>query len=48
MLARTFPEDFPINVERPSPGVIVLPKGSSIIIDVINTCKPLETFCQHS
>ncbi|KAG6869027.1 hypothetical protein C0993_005686 [Termitomyces sp. T159_Od127] len=44
ILARTFPEDFPVKVERPSPGVVVLPKGSRIIIDMVNTFRNPNVF----
>ncbi|KAG6901481.1 hypothetical protein C0995_011343 [Termitomyces sp. Mi166 len=39
MLARTLSKDFPVKVERPSPGVVVLPKGSRIVIDTVNTFR---------
>ncbi|KAG6902662.1 hypothetical protein C0995_013354 [Termitomyces sp. Mi166 len=44
MLARTFSEDFPVKVERPSPGVVVLPKGSRIVIDMVNTFRNPNVF----
>ncbi|KAG6918395.1 hypothetical protein DXG01_014796 [Tephrocybe rancida] len=44
ILARTLSEDFPIKVERPSPRVVVLPKGSRIVIDTVNTFRNPHIF----
>ncbi|KAG6815374.1 hypothetical protein H0H87_002460 [Tephrocybe sp. NHM501043] len=39
VLARTLTEDFPLKLERPSPCTVVLPKGSRILIDMVNTFR---------
>ncbi|KAG6902663.1 hypothetical protein C0995_013355 [Termitomyces sp. Mi166 len=44
ILARTLSEDFPVKVERPSPSVIILPKGSRIVIDMVNTFRNPNIF----
>jgi len=43
-LARTLPDDMTIKVERPSPGVVVLPKGSFVLMDMINTFRNPNVF----
>jgi len=44
LLSRTLAEDLPIKVERPSSRTVVFPKGSRVIVDLINTCKSLDLF----
>ncbi|KXN87270.1 Leukotriene-B4 omega-hydroxylase 3, partial [Leucoagaricus sp. SymC.cos] len=44
VIPRTLAEDFPIKVERPSPHVVVLPKGSRVIVDLINTLRNPNDF----
>ncbi|KAG6864638.1 hypothetical protein C0991_008144 [Blastosporella zonata] len=38
-LARVLPEDVLVKVERPLPHSIVLPKGSRIVLDMVNTFR---------
>ncbi|KAG6809615.1 hypothetical protein H0H92_015533 [Tricholoma furcatifolium] len=44
ILARTFYEHFPIHIKHPLPAVLVLPKGSRLVMDLVNTFRNCYTF----
>jgi len=44
VIPRTLAEDLPIKVERPSSRVVIFPKGSRVMVDMINICESLDPF----